>query len=314
MTTMKKGDLLEPYLIERPLSNDGGMSEVYLAFHRQASHLKVALKLQRTDDQNGLAYQDLLRHEAETLAKLRHPGIVRILPLQELNRRVVHIARASHLPQYPWYFAMEYLGDKTLHDELPKLERLPLVGVIHLFYEILLVVHYLHHNHLAHCDIKPRNIFLRHPPAPDRPTAQPVLVDFGGAVSTVHRISRPVGTLKYSPPEMVVAMHRPDTVSLQAIQPDKVDIWALGALLFELIIGEPLVTAQQPTAITSSIVRGMIDAKISGRKERNREDDALVRSLDVLLDKMLSYEPQMRPSTDQLIRALEKILFRSQFV
>ncbi len=310
MMSMKKGDLLEPYVIERSLSDDGGMSEVYLAYHFQASHQKVAIKVQRTEKENSLAFQELLRQEADILRRLRHPGVVRILPLHELNRRLIYIARAHNLDHQPWYFAMEYLGEKTLSDELDHIRRLPLASILHVFYELLLVVHFLHHHYQAHCDLKPQNIFLRQTPSADSISVQPVLVDFGGSTSTAKRVSRPVGTLRYCPPELVVAMNRPDTVNLQAIQPDKIDIWSLGAVLFEMLVGRPLIPDRLPQAITSSIVGGMIDYQVSNKRT---EDVNALRSVDILLERMLSNEPHKRPSTDKIIIGMEKVLFRTQF-
>lgn len=308
--SMKKGDLLEPYVIERALSDDGGMSEVYLAYHFQNPNHKVAIKVQRTEQANSLAFQDLLRLEADILGRLRHPGIVRILPLYEQNRRLVYISRAYNIVQQPWYFAMEYLGEKTLADELPQIKRLPLLSVLQIFYELLLVVHFLHHEYQAHCDLKPQNIFLRHPPVDENTSVQPVLVDFGGSTSTAKRIARPVGTLRYSPPELVIAMKRPDTVNLQALQPDKIDIWSLGAVLFEMLVGRPLIPDRLPQSITSSIVGGMIDYQVSNRRS---EDVKILRSVEILLQRMLSNEPHKRPSTDTIITGVEKVLFRMQF-
>lgn len=310
MMSVNKGDLLEPYIVEKALSDDGGMSEVYLGYHYQHPRHKVAIKVQRTDQKNAHAFQDLLRQEADILTRLRHPGIVRILPLHELNRRLVHIARAHNIRNQPWYFAMEYLGDKTLGDNIPRIKRMPLLNILQLFYEILLVVDFLHHNYQAHCDLKPQNIFLRHDPSTTGEYMQPVLVDFGGSTSTAKRIARPVGTLRYSPPELVVAMNRPDTVNLQAIQPDKIDVWSLGAVLFEMLLGHPLIPEKLPHDITSSIVSGMIDYQISNRRN---EDRSALRSVDILLGRMLSNEPDKRPSTNKLLMGLEKILFRAQF-
>ncbi len=212
------------------------------------------------------------------------------------------------------YFAMEYLGERTLEDELDMIKRMPLLSILQLFYELLLVVDFLHNKYLAHCDLKPQNIFLRHPPTSTTlPRAmQPVLVDFGASTSTAKRITRPVGTLRYSPPELVVAMNRPDTVNLQAIHADKIDVWALGAVFFEMLVGRPLIPDRLPQAITSSIVGGMIDSTVSN-KRKEQVDAIALRSVDIMLARMLSNEPQKRPSTETLVKALDKLLYRVQF-
>ncbi len=95
--SMRKGDQLESYVIEKALSDDGGMSKVYLAHHLQAVHHKVAIKVQRTEQEKSNAFQDLLRQESDVLCRVRHPGVVRVLPLHEQNGHLTYIARAHNV-------------------------------------------------------------------------------------------------------------------------------------------------------------------------------------------------------------------------
>lgn len=295
---LRAGDEIEPYIIERPLSESGGMSRVFLAHHREKTHLRVALKAQLTDDDNSLTYQELLRREADLLGRLRHPGIVHVFPLQ-VGSRISYSARAHEFRGQPWYFTMEHIRGNNLASHTKTTAKLPLEWTIELFYQLLLSLHYMHQLGYAHCDLKPGNILLREAPEVYQ-IPRPVLVDFGSAVEISRGIGQLTASLQYSPPEVVLAMERKD-IPLNEIRlrPDKIDIWALGAILFEIITGRPLINKKRKDDITTSIIKGELDTIRSVR-------DDVHPSLDKFLAVMLRRDPAKRPEVTDLIKAVEE--------
>lgn len=297
--SIRTGEQLGQYTLEKRLSNSGGTAEIFLAKDTRNPNLKAAIKIQLANDDNRSVYQNLLNQEVEVLQALRHPGIVHLYPL-EIDGRIHHIARATQSTQKPWYFAMQYLGPSTLADHLKKLGDLPLEWGIELFYQILIIVDYIHQKGYAHCDLKPPNIFLRYPPEPSF-HPMPVLADFGSATRITEGIHQLTASLRYSPPEVLLAMERHD-VNLDHIQSDKVDIWALGAILFEIVTGRPLVKARQRQEITTTIIRGEFD-RIANRRHDKHPG---LQSLDKVLARMINQDPDQRPPIALIIRAIEE--------
>lgn len=102
---------------------------------------------------------------------------------------------------------------------------------------------YLHSKHVIHRDIKPENILVGH-------TGEIKISDFGWSVhSPGNRRTTYCGTLDYLPPEMIV----PQTPG--GSYDEKVDLWSLGVLAFELLVGEAPFE-DSPLATTRRIAKG----------------------------------------------------------
>ncbi|NUM46963.1 MAG: serine/threonine protein kinase [Anaerolineales bacterium] len=301
MANLANGTRIGDYVIESLLSDKGGMSEIYLAALYGQPTYKVALKFPRKVETNQNAYQDLLRDEANFLAKLRHPGIVRVFPLTQAGGKTTYLARAAALPQQPWYFAMEYVPGSDLAKYVKQIAKFPLPWITELFYQIAVTIQFMHTKDqgYGHCDIKPENILMREVPDPHRPP-QPVFVDFGTVKPFDAPITQPALSLKYSSPEVVQAHIRKDIPPEQfPLQPEKIDIWALGVLLFELITGQELFNQRKDDEITTSILRGKLKRIRDLRPEINP-------SFDILLNEMLKQDPDERPDIDDVIEVLEE--------
>lgn len=286
-----------PYHIERSLSR-GGMSHIFLAVEQKRPFYPVVLKLNATQNST---FQDLLRREANHLAALRHPGIVRIYPLRLLESGpVVYQARAQNLPDKPWYFVMEFIEGGGLDTHLKSIMRLPVSWRIELFYQLLLAVQYMHDHGFAHCDLKPENILLRERPRLDR-LPLPILIDLGG-ISNVSRRDHLTITPEYAPPELINAAREPQNKTLRApelLPPGKGDIWSLGAILYELLAGVPLVEANDAADVADTILKG------EWTSIRSFDPD-VHPSLEILVSIMLHRNPHSRPEIADLITALEE--------
>jgi tRNA A-37 threonylcarbamoyl transferase component Bud32 len=204
---------IEQYTLLDPLGS-GGQANVWSAVDARTQAV-VALKLLRGDHLMSAEMRERLRREADVLARLRHPGIVRLL-------RVVEVGDEQ-------FIAMELVVGHSLAQVLKERRVLPLAEARLLLQRLRAAIEALHAEGIVHRDLNPANIMIR-------PNGEPVLIDFGLAlrVQGGERVTRPfdhVGTLAYSAPERI----NPDT-EYSADGPE-VDWWSFGVIAHEVLLG-----------------------------------------------------------------------------
>jgi formylglycine-generating enzyme required for sulfatase activity/tRNA A-37 threonylcarbamoyl transferase component Bud32 len=190
----------------------GGMGIVYQARHREL-HRVVAIKMILGGAAGRGEISRFLR-EAEAVAQLEHPNIVQI---HEIGR---------HLGQP--YFSLEYIGGGTLDQKLRE-TALPPDEAARLLVPVARAIHYAHGQGIVHRDLKPANILLT-------TDGLPKIGDFGLAKrvtddSGLTQSGAILGTPSYMAPEQALG-------SGPGISP-AVDVYGLGAVLYELITGRP---------------------------------------------------------------------------
>ena len=201
----------------RSVIGSGGMGTVYQAV-QESPHRVVALKLMRT----GIATRSAQRrfeYEAQTLGRLRHPGIAQIFEAG------VHEEGRAPLP----YFAMEYVpGAKTIL-EFAAAKQLSLRERVELFAKVCDAVHHGHQKAIIHRDLKPDNILVDS-------AGSIKVIDFGVARSTDSdlavttlqtNIGQLVGTVQYMSPEQCAA--DPNDIDTRS------DVYSLGVVLYQLL-------------------------------------------------------------------------------
>jgi eukaryotic-like serine/threonine-protein kinase len=160
----REGQLLGHYRLLRLLGR-GGFAEVYLGRHLHlGSH--AAVKLLRAQLPEEQAGQFL--HEAQLLARLCHPHIVRILDFA--------------LQEGTAFLVMEYAPGGTLRSLHPKGTRIPLEIVARYVSQVAAALQYAHDQRLIHRDVKPENLLLGS-------RAEVLLSDFGLARLSPHSLS-----------------------------------------------------------------------------------------------------------------------------
>ena len=212
---------LADYALIRELGR-GGMGVVYLARQAGLNRL-VCVKLLLSGPWAGEAEVQRFLREAEAAASLRHPNIVGIHELGQVDGR--------------HFFAMEYVEGHTLA-ELVRDGPLPAERAAGYVREIAEAVEHAHRQGVLHRDLKPSNVLID---ADDRPR----ITDFGlarrldappgGSLTTTGAI---VGTPAYMPPEQ-------SAPASGAIGP-RSDVYAMGAVLYELITGRPPFRGETP--------------------------------------------------------------------
>jgi serine/threonine-protein kinase len=196
------------YRIQRELGQ-GGMAKVYLA-HDLKYERAVAVKVLRPDLAAEMGASRFLR-EIQIAARLHHPHI---LPLYDSDQ-------ADGLV----YYVMPYIEGETLRHRLARERQLPVDDALQIAREIADALNYAHRAKVVHRDIKPENILLD--------SGHALVADFGIAraidsaqSSTAHI----VGTPAYMSPEQIEGVQDLDGRS---------DIFSLGCVLFEMLVGEP---------------------------------------------------------------------------
>ncbi|BBM84957.1 serine/threonine-protein kinase [Candidatus Uabimicrobium amorphum] len=222
---MTKNLLAGKYEIVRELGR-GGMGTVYLAYDLQIKR-KVAVKL--IHDTTPMAMKRFAR-EARAIAQLKHPNIVRVYEYVKYKNTTCMI--------------MQYIEGMTL-DKYLQAHSLTLREKIELFLKIVHAVDYAHERSIIHRDLKPRNILIDQ-------QQTPYLLDFGlakvidGIDRSITQTGQIVGTPRYMSPEQA----RGDVSTLS--RPS--DIYSLGAIFYEIITQQPVVSKSSTIQILLEII------------------------------------------------------------
>jgi serine/threonine-protein kinase len=226
----------ERYDLARELGR-GGMATVYLA--RDLRHDRpVALKVLHEELARSLGAARFLR-EIRVTSRLQHPNILTVFDSGD-------IAGVPGAGPWLWY-TMPFVDGESLRQRLAREAQLPLPDAIAITVQIAEALGYAHRQGIIHRDIKPENILL----AGERC----LLADFGvaRAVSAAadERLTETgiaLGTPAYMSPEQAVADKELDARS---------DVYSLGCVLFEMLIGETPFTGRTAQAI---VARRMTEA------------------------------------------------------
>lgn len=210
------------YKIERQLGR-GSMGVVYLARQERLQRL-VAVKVVVSGFDLPQAAA-IVRAEAAVIARLKHPNIVQVYEIGEDEGEP--------------FLTIEYVDGESLREKLQK-ERLPQRQAVELIEQLARAIHHAHTNGVVHRDLKPANILL----VTSGTELVPKISDFGLAkvLDTMHEQSGTgmvLGTPKYMAPEQ--AEGRTSEIG------PATDVYALGAILFELLAG------RAPFEIASSL-------------------------------------------------------------
>ncbi len=206
-------DSKREFRITRQLSAPGeaGMSAVYRAERKDRPEMYGAIKLAK------LNKVDALKREAEVLQKLQHPHIIRLVhPERALWEDHQHGETLN-------FFALEYMDGGSLKDRLKGQNKMALAEAVPIVVAVGQALEYAHAQGFVHLDVKPANILFGK-------DSRVVLSDFGIArdVLQLRKLKRRVGTLFYNSPEQLAE---------PPVHSHKADIFALGIILFEMLVG-----------------------------------------------------------------------------
>jgi serine/threonine-protein kinase len=254
---------------------EGGMGEVWKAHDAHLDRV-VAIKMLRGALDDATA-RERFRHEARVLSRLSHPGVATVFDFA--------VQDGADL------LVMEYVPGGTLETRLGA-GRLPLPTVLDLGAAIAEALENAHRHGVLHRDLKPGNVMLTD-------DGQPKILDFGLAVliaggKATGRMTHSgtiVGSLPYMAPEQLFG--EADDV--------RTDLYAMGAMLFEMATGQRPFIKSRPEALMFAIINNAAPAARSIRPDVPDE-------LDRLLAQCLDKDPARRPASAALLaEALRRI-------
>ena len=249
------------YVIERELGR-GGMATVYLA--RDVKHdRKVAIKVLHADLAAALGPERFLQ-EIRVTAALQHPHVLALIDSGLFG------PEAGALQGRP-YYVMPFVNGESLRNRLEREQQLPIADAVRIASEVASALDYAHRQGIVHRDIKPENILLHDESA--------LVADFGIALAVTaagtQRMTQTglsLGTPHYMSPEQAMGEKTITTRS---------DIWALGAVTYEMLSGEPPFTGPTAQAIIARVMSE--DPRPLTAQRRTvppHVNDAVLRALD----------------------------------
>src|SRR4051812_8977890 len=264
--------LAERYRIERELGA-GGMATVYLA-HDLRHDRNVAIKVLRPELAAVIGAERFLR-EIKTIATLQHPHILGLIDSGEVNGTA--------------YYVMPLVEGESLRDRLRREKQLPIADALRLAAEVAAALDYAHRHGVIHRDIKPENVMLHDGSA--------LVADFGIALAVssaggnrMTETGMSLGTPHYMSPEQAMGEREITARS---------DVYALGVMTYEMLLGEPPFTG--PTA--QAIVAKVITAEPAGLTAQRRSVPAAVE--DAVLTALAKLPADRFASAAEFANALE---------
>jgi eukaryotic-like serine/threonine-protein kinase len=205
----------------------GGMATVYRALDRKHQR-DVAIKVLHPDLGAALGAERFLS-EIRTTARLQHPHILPLLDSGDAGGLL--------------YYVMPLVTGETLRARLERETQLPIDDAIAIAREIADALGYAHSLGVIHRDIKPENILLRDGHALVADFGIALAVEAAGARITQTGLS--LGTPQYMSPEQAMGERTIDRRS---------DVYSLGAVTYEMLVGEPPFTGPSVQAIVARIL------------------------------------------------------------
>ena len=203
---------LKNFDIGKPLGR-GKFGSVYLAREKKSKFI-VALKVLFKSQLVKSNVEHQLRREIEIQSHLRHPHILRLYGYFHDETRV--------------YLILEYAPKGEMYEELQKQKRFSEEVTATFVAELADALKYCHSKNVIHRDIKPENLLMGL-------RGELKIADFGWSVHAPSSKRQTLcGTLDYLPPEMITGKNHDECV----------DLWTLGILCYEFLVGKPPFEAQ----------------------------------------------------------------------
>ena len=242
----------------------GGYGKVNLYRHK-ITGAEYAIKLiDKTKFENKLQ-KDLFSREVEMMYKIKHPNIVRLY---------THFEDESNC-----YIALEKKKKGNLYSYTQSMPNkvLDAASTANFVVDLVSSLYYLHNMTppIIHRDIKPENLLLGN-------NGHLKLTDFGGSNYLEGKVRyTTAGTQLYHSPEML----------LKKGYDTRVDIWAIGVLIFELLVGRPPFVSDGQHSIEDNIVHGRVNWPNSM--------NLLAKNL---ITKLLKLDPDQRPTLEEILQ------------
>ncbi|MBI3981446.1 MAG: protein kinase, partial [Gemmatimonadetes bacterium] len=214
--------------VEKELGG-GGMSRVFLAEEVRLGR-RVVIKVLPPEMAAGVSV-DRFEREIQLAAKLQHPHVVPLLSAGSSDDLL--------------YYIMPFIEGESLRAKLAREGELPVAEVLRILRDVLDALAYAHRHHVVHRDIKPDNVLLSegHALVTDFGVAKAVAESTGKHTLTSMGVA--LGTPAYMAPEQATADPHTD---------HRADIYAVGAMAYEMLSGRPPFAATTAQAMLAAHV------------------------------------------------------------
>jgi len=278
---------LEDYELEKCLGK-GAFGEVYLTSKKGDSKKYATKKMDREEIEQGESMK-YLRNEIVILQHLNHPNIVKF---KEVKKTKKH-----------FYIIMEYCNGGELSKALEKYQNkfgkpFPENIVQHLMRQIISAFRYIHEKHIIHRDVKLENILLNYENEEDMKNlnlmkAQVKIIDFGFAckVSPQGLQYSVLGSPINMDPLILKKLNSSTKKTRQLGYNEQADIWSIGTICYEMLIGKPAFDAEDMDDLVSKVEEGNYSIPTS-----------MSREVVSFLNGMLQYDGKRRLTAAQLSR------------
>ena len=238
------------YAIEHELG-EGGMATVYRAEDLK-HHRNVALKVLKPELAVLVGAERFLA-EIEVTANLQHPNILPLFDSGEADGFL--------------FYVMPYVEGDTLKDRLDREHQLPVEDAVHIATDMAGALDYAHRQGVIHRDIKPANVLMLE--------GKPVISDFGIALAVgaagggrLTETGLSLGTPHYMSPEQATGDQAVGAAT---------DTYALGSVLYEMLVGEPPYPGTTAQAVLGKIIAGELVSAAKHRPSVPPNVDAAIR-------------------------------------
>jgi phosphate transport system substrate-binding protein len=279
------------YVLVTPLGS-GGMADVFLTVARGHAgfHKLIVVKRLRADFAANREYRALLLDEARLAGRLRHANVVQTFEVGEY---------AGHD-----FIAMEYLDGQPVSAIVAKTsaanDPIPPPLALTMVSELLSGLQYAHDFvdydgralGIVHRDVSPQNVFVTY-------GGEVKLVDFGLAKARLQRAETEVGILKGK-----LAYMAPEQITRGNVD-RRVDVFAAGIVLWELLTGRRLFAADQPAATLRNVTHAPIAAPSSFGRGDSRLDGIVMKALARDPAARFQSATEMRDAIDEMIERSE---------
>jgi serine/threonine protein kinase len=276
---LRPGERVGDWIVDGPLA-EGGMGAVYRVHSPLTKRLVAALKIMKATGEPDARARFV--REAESLAALRHPAVVRVMEFAEDSARGL------------LYLVMELAEGDTLRERIER-GPLDLDEAIGIFLPLAQGLEHAHNCGVYHRDIKPSNIIL----CADRSVR---LVDFGiSAAQNAEPLTNSgrLGTLAYLPPEAFKG---------EKSKPARADVYAFGLVAYETLTGQrsfPIDPNLTPAAAAAAV--GVRKLQMTGAMELPERFPLLLREL---VRAATSSDPKDRPRMTDIRAGFEELAGR----
>jgi eukaryotic-like serine/threonine-protein kinase len=275
---LRKGERVGDWIVETPLG-EGGMGAVYRVHSALSRRVVAALKVMKPTAEADARARFV--REAEALAALRHPSIVRVMGFNEDPERDL------------LYIVMELAVGETLRARMAR-GPMTLAETLATFVPLAQGLDHAHSLGIFHRDLKPSNVILSR-------DGTPLLVDFGIAAALEAEsltTTGQLGTLAYLPPEIFRGART---------EPAAIDIYAFGLLIHEALTGE------RPFAIEPGLTPAAASAAVGVKKLQATVIELPAQAPERLREQVrraTDPNPKGRPSMREMREGLESLVER----